>query len=418
MIGSIESRIPQRSIVAIDLLVVLWTAAWLVLGIAALVLVSMLSPFAINVIVPSLPAIQRYFAADYGTVQLALSLFLASVAGAQILLGPLSDRFGRRPVLLAGLGLFTLASLACVLAPSVESLVALRVVQAVGGSAGLVLARAIIRDLYETGKAASMLGYLTMGFAISPMFAPFIGGVLQSTFDWRASFWFMAAFGVLCMAVAWRRIEETNLNPSDRMGLATLFRNFRHLLGMAQFRRYLACAMFASSSFFAFLGGAPYVSEILLGLSPTVYGAWFMLMVVGYVLGNYLSGRHAEQAGLPNMIIIGSAGGFLSLMLIVGLFAAGLEHPAALFLPMILSGVANGVMLPSSLAGAIGADPRIAGAASGLAGAAQMGTGAVFATLAGAAIAGSATAYPLFAVMAIAAAASLAAALAVVRAPT
>jgi MFS transporter, DHA1 family, multidrug resistance protein len=384
----------------------------------ALIAVSMLSPFAINVIVPSLPAIQRYYGADYGTVQLALSLFLASVAGAQILHGPLSDRFGRRPVLLVGLGIFTAASIACVMAPTAESLVALRVIQAAGGSAGLVLARAIIRDLYATGRAASMLGYLTMGFAIAPMFAPFVGGVLQTNFDWRASFWFMAGFGAVSLAIAWRRIDETNVSPADRLGLGTLFRDFRRLLGMPAFRRYVACTMFASAVFFSFLGGAPYVSEILLGLSPTVYGAWFMLMALGYALGNFLSGRYAERMGLTAMIVGGSVGGFASVALLVVLFAAGLESPAALFIPMVLSGICNGLVLPSALAGAIGADPKIAGAASGLAGAAQMGTGAAFATVAGAAIAGSATAYPLFAVMVIAAAASLTAAVTVRRLPS
>jgi DHA1 family bicyclomycin/chloramphenicol resistance-like MFS transporter len=384
-------------------------------SLAALIAVSMLSPFAINVVVPSLPAIERHFAADYGTVQLVLSLYLAAVAAAQIVLGPLSDRFGRRPVLIGGLALFLVASLGCVVAPNVESLIVLRVLQAAGGSAGLVLARAIVRDLYERRRAASMIGYLTMGFAIAPMLAPLIGGLLQGAFDWRASFWFMAAFGAVSLAIAWRGIAETNLERADRLDLATLLGDFRRLIREPSFLAFSGSASLSSGVFFAFLGGAPYVSENILHLSPTIYGTWFVLVAGGYAIGNFLSGRYAERAGIRRMIVGGSILAGLMVAVMPALFAAGLAHPASLFGPMFVLGIANGLVLPNALAGAISVVPRIAGAASGLAGAAQMGFGALFSAITGAMLAGGETATPLFIAMGLAAASALVVALAIGR---
>jgi DHA1 family bicyclomycin/chloramphenicol resistance-like MFS transporter len=381
----------------------------------ALIAVSMVSPFAINVVVPSLPAIERHFAADYGTVQLVLSLYLASVAASQVLLGPLSDRFGRRPVLMAGLALFLAASLACIAAPNVESLIGLRVVQAAGGSAGLVLARAIVRDLYERRRAASMIGYLTMGFALAPMLAPLIGGLLQGAFDWRASFWFMAGFGLISLGVAWRGVPETNVAPAERLGLATLFRDFGQLLREPSFLLFTGSAGLSSGVFFAFLGGAPYVSENILHLTPTIYGTWFVLVAGGYAIGNFLSGRYAERAGVRWMIVGGSLLAVVVVALMPALFAAGLDHPASLFGPMFVLGIANGLVLPNALAGAISVVPRIAGAASGLTGAAQMGFGALFSAITGAMLAGGATAMPLFVAMGLAAAGAFGVALAIGR---
>jgi MFS transporter, DHA1 family, multidrug resistance protein len=381
----------------------------------ALIAVSMLSPFAINVVVPSLPAIERYFAADYATVQLVLSLYLAAVAGAQILIGPLSDRFGRRPVLLAGLAVFVVASLACLVAPNAETLVALRVVQAAGGSAGLVLARAIIRDLYERRRAASMIGYLTMGFAIAPMLAPLIGGLLQEAFDWRASFWFMACFGLVSLTVAWRDVSETNLAPADRLDLRTLFRDFGLLLRQPSFLLFTGSASLSSGAFFAFLGGAPYVSETILDLTPTIYGTWFVLVAGGYAIGNFLSGRYAERAGVRRMIVGGSALALVMVAMMPALFAAGYAHAASLFVPMFVLGIANGLVLPNALAGAISVLPSIAGAASGLTGATQMGFGALFSAASGAMLAGGETAMPLFAVMLLSAAGALVVALGIGR---
>ncbi len=369
----------------------------------ALIAVSMLSPFATTVIVPAMPAIQVDYGADYGAVQLVLSFFLASIALAQIIIGPLSDRFGRRPVLLAGLGIFVVSSVFAALAPTIESLIAFRVIQGASGSAGIVLGRAIIRDLFERRKAASMIGYVTMGFAVAPMLAPLTGGILQETFDWTAIFWFMAGFGVICLAVAWLDISETNLARSERIDFATLFGNFKALIGSPNFLLFTACASLTSAVFFSYLGGAPYISDRLLGLSPTAYGSWFVLIAGGYAVGNFLSGRYAERFGVVRMIMAGSVLVVIAVAAMVGLFASGLVTPASLFLPMCVAGIANGLVLPSAVAGAISVRPDIVGAASGLTGSVQIGSGAAISAIAGVALEGSETGMPLFWVMAVSA---------------
>lgn len=365
----------------------------------ALVAVSAMSPFAINAIVPSMPAIEQAFAASYGRVQLILSAFLASIAVSQIFIGPLSDRFGRRPVMLVGFTAFVATCLVAPFAPTIEALIGIRVVQGATGCVGLVLGRAIVRDLYDRRHAASMLGYVTMGLAMAPMVAPLIGGVLQELLGWKAIFWFMGALGFGCLAVTFTHVPETNLKPTARLSLGSVFRDFRRLLQSRDFRLFTANCSLTSGVFFTFLGGAPYVSERILGLTPAIYGLWFIALPIGYAGGNFLSGRFTERVGVARMILAGSVVGLIASLMPPTLFEAGVAGPSALFLPMMLLGIANGLALPSAISGAVSAHPEIAGAASGLAGAAQVGTGALLSAAAGAALAGGASAMPMFAMM-------------------
>lgn len=365
----------------------------------ALVAVSALSPFAINSVVPSMPAIEHAFRTDYGRVQLILSMFLAAIAISQIVIGPLSDRFGRRPVLLVGFVLFIAACIASPFAPSIEALIAIRVVQGASGCVGIVLGRAIVRDLFERRQAASMLGYVTMGLAVAPMLAPSIGGQLQEHFDWTAIFWFMAVLGLACLVITWIYVPETNRHRTQRLSFGSMFSDFGQLLRSTEFLLFTASSSLSTGVFFAFLGGAPYISERMLHLSPGVYGLWFAVAPVGYALGNFISGRFTERFGVARMILTGSMLGFIAASLPGLFFASGVLGAATLFMPMMLIGLANGISLPSAIAGAISVRPEIAGAASGLSGAAQIGTGAVLSAIAGAALAsGSVT--PMFALMA------------------
>jgi len=365
----------------------------------ALIAISALSPFAINAVVPSMPAIERAFDADYGRVQLILSLFLAAIAISQIVIGPLSDRFGRRPVLLWGFAVFVVASAASPFAPTIEGLIAIRVLQGATGCVGIVLGRAIVRDLFDRRQAASMLGYVTMGLAMAPMVAPLIGGILQELFGWTAIFWLMAGLGVACLAVAWAFVPETNLRPTPRLSFGTLFADFRQLFRSRDFVLFTASCSLTTGVFFAFLGGAPYVSERILGLSPAVYGLWFGAIPIGYATGNFLAGRFTERFGVARMILAGSAIAVAAASLPAALFLAGLIGPAEFFLPMVLVGIANGLALPSAISGAISVKPEIAGAAAGLSGALQIGTGAALSAIAGAALTGGRSAMPIFAIM-------------------
>lgn len=366
----------------------------------ALVAVSAISPFAINSVVPSMPALEKAFETDYGRVQLILSMFLAAIAISQIVIGPLSDRFGRRPVLLVGFAFFIASCVAAPFAPSIEALIAIRVVQGATGCVGIVLGRAIVRDLFERRQAASMLGYVTMGLAVAPMLAPSIGGQLQELFDWTAIFWFMAALGVGCLAVTWRYVPETNRNPTPKLSFGTMFADFWRLLKDTDFLLFTASSSLATGVFFAFLGGAPFVSERMLNLSPGVYGLWFALAPVGYALGNFISGRFTERFGVARMIFAGSLFAFIAAALPGLFYLFGLLGAASLFAPMMLIGFANGISLPSAISGAISVHPEIAGAASGLSGAAQIGMGAVLSAITGAALGHGSSPGPMFALMA------------------
>ena len=366
----------------------------------SLIAVSMVSPMGLSIIIPSMPGLQNVFAAEYSSVQFTLSLYLAATAVAQPVIGLLSDRYGRRPVLLIGLAIFVLSSMAAPAATNIETVIVLRVLQGAGGCAGIVLGRAIIRDLYDRRQAASVIGYVTMAFAVAPMVSPFVGGVLQGQFGWTSIYWFLAFFSFLCLVLAWFDVTETNLAPSSRLGVAQMFRDFATLLADRAFLLYAAIAAISSATFFSFLGGAAFVSEEILRLTPTVYGAWFALTAIGYSTGNFLSGRYAQRFGVYRMILYGSVLLCIPVTLLFLFFGSGIANAASFFIPMFFMGLANGICLPSAIAGAISVRPQIAGAASGLSGSMQTGCGAAFAAMTGALLTGGLSATPLFVVMA------------------
>ncbi|MBA3520258.1 MAG: multidrug effflux MFS transporter [Rhizobiales bacterium] len=381
----------------------------------ALIAISALSPFAINVVVPSMPAIEQAFDADYSRVQLILSMFLAAIAISQIFVGPLSDRFGRRPILLIGFTIFVAASLLAPFAPTIEALIGIRVIQGAAGCVGIALGRAIVRDLFDRSQAASMLGYVTMGLAMAPMVAPTIGGLLQESLGWTAIFWLMAALGGLCLLVTWRLIPETNFRRTAALSLRSLFADFGQLLRRRDFLLFTGSSSLTTGVFFTFLGGAPYVAERILGLRPSVYGLWFALLPLGYALGSFLAARFTERFGVSRMILAGSSLALLAVATLLVLSLAGFSGPAALFVPMGVAGMANGLALPSAVSGAVSVRPEIAGAASGLSGAAQIGMGAILSAVGGAALAASSSALPMFVIMTVAAVLALFVALAIGR---
>ena len=360
-----------------------------------LIALSAVSPLALNIFLPSMPAIGASFGVSYAVAQLILALYLAALAGSQPIIGTVSDRLGRRPVLLAGLVLFLIGSLVCALAPSIGVLLLGRVVQAVGGCAGLVLTRAMVRDLYGREQAASMIGYVTMGMAVVPMAAPAVGGFLEEWYGWRSTFWLLAIVGAAMLAAATLRLGETRRATEARE--APLLKSYAALLGSLPFWAYVLTSSFGSVVFFAFIAGGPYVMTEILHRSPSEYGLWGMTVSGGYILGNYLSGRYAVRIGTRRMNLFGNWVGLTGVALIAALFAAGFVQPFALFGPMFIVGIGNGVMLPSAIAGAVSVRPDLAGAAAGLSGTLQVGMGALVALLVGALL--GSTPWPLVAVM-------------------
>jgi MFS transporter, DHA1 family, multidrug resistance protein len=367
--------------------------------IALLIAVSAVSPLGINMYLPSMPGMARALGVDFTTIQLTLSLYLAAMAIGQLIIGPLSDRFGRRPILLIGLSVFVVGSLICLTAQNAGVLIFGRVVQAMGGCAGITLSRAIVRDLYRRDQVASMIGYVTMGMAVAPMVAPTIGGVLDTFYGWRASFAFLVLFGSLALLFASLQLSETNRNRGSVGDGDRLLPNYLALFRSRLFWGYSLATSFVSAMFFSFVAGAPYVVIELMGRSPAEYGFYFALVPSGYILGNFVTARFAVTIGQNRMFLTGMTISLLGVGSMAAAFAAGLGHPLALFAPMFLIGVANGLVLPNGIAGAVSVKPDAAGAAAGLSGSLQIGFGALVAPLVGAAL--TTTVWPLIAIMAV-----------------
>jgi DHA1 family bicyclomycin/chloramphenicol resistance-like MFS transporter len=328
-----------------------------------------LAPLSMQIFVPALPAIQRGFAVPTGVAQLALSLSILANAFATLSYGPLSDRFGRRPAVLAGLGLFVVGSVMCALAPTIGLLIVGRIVQAAGAAAGMVIARAIVRDLYERDRAASMIAYLTMAMVVAPMLAPSVGAILLDLSDWRAIFIALTVAGAMVLWSAHLRLTETHAGAGGGRGLLT---GAGSLLRSAAFHSYVLQSAFSMSTFFAFVSGAPYFMIDVLERPATEYGLWFIVVSAGYMAGNFTAARVTRRVGLDRMILLGSWLAVVGIALSIGLLLALPWAPALLFAPMMLTSVANGFAMPNAQAGAISVDPMLAGTASGVAGFTQL----------------------------------------------
>lgn len=348
-----------------------------------LMALSALSPLAINIIAPSLPGLARAFQTDYAVAQAALSLYLLVFALSQLVVGPLSDAIGRRPVVLGGLVVFGLGQIAAAAAPTIEWLLAARVVQAMGGAAGLAIARAIVRDVHGGPAAAAMIGYMTTGLAVAQMVGPALGGVLDEAFGWRAIFLMLAAATVVVTIACLADLGETNRAPSRRFDPASLARAYGTLVRTPAFVWNMSTAAAASAVYFAFMGAAPFVAREMIGLTPIQYGLWFVGVSAGYAIGNFISGRLTERVGMARMVTTGNVVQVIAVAVQAAFFAAGHVTAATLFVPLFVAAVANGMTLPSANAGAIGARPELAGAAAGLAGCVQIGTGAAATALVG-----------------------------------
>ncbi|MEQ8901584.1 MAG: multidrug effflux MFS transporter [Roseovarius sp.] len=348
--------------------------------ISTLILLAGLSALAMNIFLPSLPGMVAYFKTEYRLIQLSVALYLGVNAALQLLMGPISDRWGRRPVILWGLGLFLVATLGCLAAPNVYVFLTFRMVQA-SVVVAMVLSRAIVRDMVPQDRAASMIGYVTMGMAVVPMIGPAFGGVLDEIFGWQANFWLLFILGAALFALCWRDLGETA--PLTGRTLLQQFRDYPALLTSRRFWGYAAAAGLSSGSFFAYLGGAPYVDDQVFGLPPSTLGLLFGAPAIGYFLGNFASGRYSMRFGVNRMVLWGALfnGGGIGLNL--ALFQLGFGSPLTFFGLMTFMGLGNGMVIPNATAGALSIRPDLAGTASGLSGALMIGLGAALSALAG-----------------------------------
>ncbi|MGR3323152.1 MAG: multidrug effflux MFS transporter [Pseudooceanicola sp.] len=348
--------------------------------IVTLVMLPGMGALAMNIFLPSLPKMAEWFDAPYALMQLTVALFLATNAVMQLFIGPLSDKFGRRPLLLVGVAIFCLATLGCLMATDIYLFLFFRMLQA-AIAVGFALSRAVVRDMFPPDKAASMMGYVTMGMSLVPMFAPALGGVIDQTLGWQASFWLMLLLGLALFALVWADLGET-AHKSDRTILGQ-FAEYPELLTSPRFWGYcLACA-FSSGAFFAFLGGAPYVGSEVFGLSPAAFGIWAALPGIGYFLGNFVTGLIAVRVGVNRMIMMGSLVVAFGMTAALALGWAGFGGPPVFFGAMIMVGIGNGMTIPSATSGMLSVRPHLAGTAAGLGGAMQIGGGAALSVLAG-----------------------------------
>jgi len=359
---------------------------------ATLILLVSLPSLAMNVFLPSLPGMTAYFQTDYGVMQLAVASYLGANAIFQIVIGPISDKFGRRPVLLWCIGLFLLATLGCLFAPNVWVFLLFRMAQAFI-VAGMTLARAAIRDVMSIEQSASAMGYVTMGTAIVAMVGPSAGGVLDQAYGWQASFWLMVGLGIVVFSLAWVDLGETKAKSG--LSLLAQFREYPELFASPRFWGYTLALSFGSGSFFAYLGGAPFIATEIYGMPTMVMGFYFSAPAVGYFVGNYISGRYSVRAGVNRMVLWGSLTNALGPATMLGLFATGLGSVEGFFALMTLVGLGNGMLIPNATAGALSVRQHLAGTASGLSGAIMLVIGAALSALAGALLSSETGAYPL-----------------------
>ena len=364
--------------------------------ISTLILLAGIPALNMSIFLPSLTRMADFFQTDYATMQFAVSGYLAATAVLQVFVGPLADRFGRRNLMLGALVIFIAATLGALMATSIAAFLTFRILQAVVAT-GIVLSRAIVRDIYPADESASKIGYVTMGMAVIPMIGPTIGGVLDQAFGWQSSFVFLSLAGAVVLAFAWFDQGETVRGGGTTF--AEQLRSYPDLLSAPRFWGYALCAAFGSGSFFAFLGGAAYVADHIYGLSPMLTGTALGAPAIGYALGNFLTGRYAVRFGIDLMAMAGCIVSIAGLGVSLLVSLAGFNTAILFFGFCTLLGLGNGLMLPNATAGLLSVRPLLAGTASGLGGALMIGGGAVLSQFAGSLLNDGSGTIPLQAVM-------------------
>lgn len=361
-----------------------------------LILIAGVSALSMNVFLPSLPKMAEYFGTEYRIMQLSVAVYLACTAVMQVIVGPISDRFGRRPTILWGFAIFVIASIGCAVAPNAGLFLTFRMLQAVV-VVGMVLSRAVVRDLVSQDQAASMMAYVTMGTTVVPMLGPALGGVLDEFLGWQSNFWLLVLLGVLTFWVCRSDMGETATSRAS--SLRAQMGEYPALLTSPRFWGYCLAAAFGSGAFFAYLGGAPYVGTELYGLSPGMLGLYFGAPAMGYFLGNWITARFAVRYGVNQMILVGTILATLGMTISLLLFYAGFGSVNLFFGSMTFIGMGNGLLIPNAQAGMLSVRPHLAGSASGLGGAIMIGGGAALSALAGALLGPGTGAFPLLWIM-------------------
>lgn len=357
------------------------TSIWTTILLAAAVA---LGPLAIDMYLPALPAMGESLSASTSQIQLTLSIYMVGFAFAQLLCGPLADRFGRKPIMIGGFVLFALASIGCALASNIETLILCRFLQALGGSAGPVLGRAAVRDIYTPREAARIMAILASIMALAPAIAPTLGGFMVVSLGWPSLFLALGGYSLLMALVIAFGIPEP-MNPENRQSLrlCNLVRNYKAIVSDVSFLGYTLTNSMTFAALFAFLSGSSFVLIDFLGVKPEHFGLFFACIVAGYVGGNMIAIRLGYRLSPDNLLVRGLTVSVIGGAIMAGLALAGVYSVWAVVLPQALLMVGVGMVLPQTMAGALANFPRTAGSASALFGFIQMVVAAVIGALVG-----------------------------------
>jgi len=342
-----------------------------------LLLVAMtgVAPISLYMLVPALPVVATTFGRDISIAQMTVSLYMVGIACSQIIMGPLSDKFGRRPVLLTGLSLMVVASAGCMFAETLPQLIAARFFQALGGATGMVVSRAIIRDLYSRDRISTMISLVIAVMMIAQMLSPLTGGLLEIAFGWRSIFYLITAASLVITVTIALALPETRRVRASGGGFRG---DVGSLLTSRAFIGYMLCQVLASQIIFAFAGGGPYIVVTQMGRSSAEYGAWFATTGFAYLVGNLFCVRYAARHSLEKLIWFGLAlqlGG--STLNLIWSITGTNQAPSFLFGSQMIVMLANAFVMSNSAAGAISVRPEAAGTASGAMGFLQMGIGSL-----------------------------------------
>ena len=344
--------------------------------IAGSAIIGSIGTFSLHVLLPALPAIAAAMRVEPHAAQLLISLSILSIALGNLMVAPLSDRYGRRRIVLASLGLFVLGSAAGIVAPTLDLLVAARVVQAFGGGAAMSVMRATLLDHFGPAKAASALAATATAILVAPMLAPTLGGFVVEALDWRAVFALSGVLGFGVFLFASRTLRDARrADPSAGPSLS-YWPSFRRLLSSREYLAFLVYGSCMVSMIYTFVTGAPYVAIDVLGVSPSRFGLLLFFPALASFAGFILAARMTGRIGGQRMMRAGATIALAGTATMAALALAGFRHPLALFVPGMALGFANAIAAPSSTIGAISRDPAIAGAASGLLGFLQLVTAA------------------------------------------
>jgi len=346
--------------------------------VAALVSITLIGPLAIHLFLPAMPEVKKAFGISDALVGLTFSVTLLVMAFVTLAYGSLSDRYGRRPVLLTGLVLFTAGSAISSIAGSVFGLIVGRMIQALGAGCGVTLARVIARDAYGTDGLVKVIAYLTMAYTLGPMLSPLLGGMLIDVFGWRSVFGFAMLSGAGITTVAWVVLHETRPQDEIEQTPAGVFRNFAALLMNLRLIAFVLQTGFSTGTFLSMAAASSFLMKNYLGRSATEFGVYFLFFPIGYFLGNLLSSRLSQRISIEIMVLAGSGIGMAAIVSQSALILGGYLTPLIIFVPGFVLTFGQGIALPNAQVGALRVIPRLAGTASGIAVFCQMFLGAGF----------------------------------------